>query len=159
MCLATGQRLKEVTNMPWEEIQDDIWTIPKSRTKNGLTHAVPLIGLAKKLLNKAKGKHDIWVYPSPLGLDQPVTIGTRNRKSVRVKTNISDFNPHDMRRTVETNLTKLGFFRFMADRLVNHIDGGVGKVYDRYDYLKEKKEAMTAWLEHLSKQIGPRLFD
>ncbi len=31
--------------------------------------------------------------------------------------------PHDLRRTVETNLTRMGFTRFIADRLVNHVAG------------------------------------
>jgi len=50
---------------------------------------------------------------------------------------------------VQTNLTKLGTQRFIADRLLNHISGGVGEVYDRYDYSKEKTEAMELWTAYL----------
>jgi len=156
MCLVTGQRLSEVNGMRWSEIQDDIWTIPNTRTKNGRTHTVPLSKLAIELLNDAKGNNPDWVYPSPKGLDKPVWIGTRSRRLVRDKTGITDFRPHDLRRTVETNITKLGHTRFIADRLLNHVEGGIGRVYDRYDYLKEKTEAMQAWSDHLTTLHGDK---
>lgn len=163
MCLSTGQRLREVSGMRWEEIdrledRKPVWTIPKTRTKNSRTHIVPLSTLSIRILTKAKGNSDTWVFPSPLGLDQPVTIGNRNRKSVRDKSDIDDFRPHDLRRTVQTNITKLGFPRFFADRLLNHVEGGVGQIYDQYDYSKEKTEAMNGWSERLSLQIGNKLF-
>jgi hypothetical protein len=74
--------------------------------------------------------------------------------SRETRTGISDFRPHDFRRTVEINITKPNYSHFIAGKIVNHIQGGVGKIYDRHDYLKEKTEALQTWSDHLSKLLG-----
>ena len=89
--------------------------------------------------------------------DKPVTISSRNRNYVRAKSSLNNVQFHDLRRTVETNLTKLGFTRFIADRLLNHVDGGVGGTYDRHDYLAEKTEAMNGWAGHLNNLVQQKL--
>ena len=38
----TGQRRTEVSGMRWDEINGDLWTIPKERLKQGRAHSVPL---------------------------------------------------------------------------------------------------------------------
>src|SRR5262249_54187253 len=54
-CLATGQRLGEVTGLTPNELDLDrkVWNIPAARTKNGHPHQVPLTALALKLLSDA----------------------------------------------------------------------------------------------------------
>ena len=83
--------------------------------------------------------------------------GNGNKKSsrnIRDVSGVKDFRSHDLRRTFATNLTQLGFSRFIVDRLLNHAEAGVGKVYDRHDYLKEKTEAAEAWGRHIEGIIG-----
>jgi hypothetical protein len=46
-------------------------------------------------------------------------------------------------------MTELGFTRFVVDRLLNHTEPGVGSVYDRYEYLREKRQALEVWAAHL----------
>lgn len=165
MCLATGQRLNEVARMEWAEIDGDLWTLPGSRTKNKRVHAVPLNALALELLDEQRDDHKTWVFPSPKGLDQPITNvgkavrGTNGNKkpskrNVRHLSGVADFTPHDLRRTFSTSITRLGFPRFIADRLLNHVEPGVGRVYDRYGYLKEKTEATQAWGRHVRSVLG-----
>ena len=163
MCLITGQRLNEVARMEWTEVDGILWTLPGARTKNKKTHVVPLNEKALDLLDKQRPLHDKWVFPSPIGIDQPVTNvwkavrGNGNKKSsrnIRDVSGVKDFRSHDLRRTFATNLTQLGFSRFIVDRLLNHAEAGVGKVYDRHDYLKEKTEAAEAWGRHLSALVG-----
>ncbi len=160
MCLATGQRLHEVTGLEWREIDGDLWTLPGARTKNKRLHIVPLNEMALGLLEQQRPLSDKWVFPSPKGLDQPITnvgkavSGTNGNKkpskrNIRALSGVKDFQPHDLRRTFSTGLTRLGFSRFIVDRLLNHTEPGVGRVYDRHDYLKEKTEAMDAWGRHL----------
>jgi hypothetical protein len=68
---------------------------------------------------------------------------------VRGKSGVKDFSAHHLRRTVATGITKLGFGRFIADRVLNHVEAGVGRRYDRHDYLKEKTQALEAWARHV----------
>jgi integrase len=44
MLLLTGQRLREVAGMAWDEIDLDkeLWTIPAGRMKAGITHVIPI---------------------------------------------------------------------------------------------------------------------
>ena len=52
--------------------------------------------------------------------------------------------PHDLRRTHGTFVTRLGFGRHAMNRIQNHVEGGIGSVYDRYGYADETKRIMEA---------------
>jgi integrase len=56
---------------------------------------------------------------------------------------------HDLRRTVRTGLSQLSVPPHIAELVIGHSIGGIVKVYDRYDYLTEKREALTRWADHL----------
>ena len=58
---------------------------------------------------------------------------------------VEDFRSHDLRRTCGANITGMGFPRFIMDRVLGHVEPGVGRRYDRHDYLREKKAALDAW--------------
>jgi integrase len=55
---------------------------------------------------------------------------------------------HDLRRTVRSGLSGLrvdGSHRIgsdIAERVLGHVVGGVRGIYDRYEYLDEKREAL-----------------
>src|SRR5262249_44196967 len=52
--------------------------------------------------------------------------------------------PHDLRRTHGSTITRLLGFggRAAMNRIQNHIEGGIGGVYDRYGYEQETREVM-----------------
>lgn len=143
--LVTGQRRSEVAGTPWQEIDGGLWTIPSARTKNKRVHAVPLSEFALELFEVQQGRHKTWAYPSPTRPDQPISSMSRAAAEVKKLSGVTDFRSHDLRRTMATECTKMGFSRFLVDRLLNHTDQGVGGVYDRHDYLKEKAEIADAW--------------
>jgi integrase len=53
LLMLTGQRREEVAGMTWTELSEDLvtWTIPGTRTKNGVPHLVPLSRPARELLH------------------------------------------------------------------------------------------------------------
>jgi hypothetical protein len=66
-------------------------------------------------------------------------------------------HPHDLRRTVASNVAALGVVR--EDRLAvfAHVVGDVhGAVYDKYERLREKRIALAAWERHLAELLGLR---
>ncbi len=74
---------------------------------------------------------------------------------------MGDIRPHDLRRTGATNLTgeELGFSRFIVSQVLNHSsDTGNGaavtSVYDRNEYLPEKRRALDAWALQLLQIVG-----
>lgn len=61
-----------------------------------------------------------------------------------------DFVPHDLRRTVATFLTgELNVPRLVVSKLLNHVEAGVTRMYDRASYDNEKKRALDAWARRL----------
>ena len=55
---------------------------------------------------------------------------------------------HDLRRTVATNLQKLGIRLEVTEAVLNHVSGsraGIVGVYQRHEYAAEKRAALDAW--------------
>lgn len=63
---------------------------------------------------------------------------------------------HDLRRTVRTGLSQLSVPPHIAELVIGHSIRGILKVYDRYDYLREKREALTRWSDHFLALVGER---
>jgi integrase len=65
---------------------------------------------------------------------------------------IAPFVVHDLRRTATTNLARLGIALPTVEKLLNHVSGsfgGVAGIYNRHDFLDEKKAALEVWAQHL----------
>jgi integrase len=61
---------------------------------------------------------------------------------------LADWRLHDLRRTAATGMARLGVSPPIIERILNHSTSSAGplaKVYQRYDYAKEKREALNAW--------------
>ncbi|MEY0164830.1 integrase, partial [Providencia rettgeri] len=61
------------------------------------------------------------------------------------------FTARDLRRTCKTLMGEIGISKEIRDRIQNHALNDVSsKHYDRYDYLNEKRVALTKWEEKLN---------
>ena len=59
---------------------------------------------------------------------------------------------HDLRRTVATNLQRLGVKLEVTEAVLNHVSGsraGIVGVYQRHEYAAEKRAALEAWGRYL----------
>ena len=66
----------------------------------------------------------------------------------------------DIRRTFRSNLPKIGVSRDLAERLLNHVSGArneLDEIYDRYDYLDEKRQALARWEARLAALMPQKL--
>lgn len=153
--LCTGQRKGEVLAMCWEDISYESdgywWTIPAAVSKNGRAHRVPLDSLVLDLIGKPKPEQSGPVFESTRRPGRPV-VATAPAHALRDEfapgrlfSNLKPFTPHDLRRTVATALSCLGYPRLTLMKVLNHTDRSVSAVYDRYSYDKEKREALTRW--------------
>lgn len=57
----------------------------------------------------------------------------------------SGWTIHDIRRTVRSKFAELRVPREVARKIMNHEDGKVDRVYNRHEYLVEKREALELW--------------
>ena len=62
-----------------------------------------------------------------------------------VKHGLPHFTTHDFRRTARTHLAALGVDPHVAERCLNHKLKGVEGIYNRHDYLDERKAALETW--------------
>src|SRR5262249_46553583 len=68
---------------------------------------------------------------------------------VRRDAGLLDIRLHDLCRTLRTGLAELGVSFEVAERVLNHAMPGLQAVYNRHNYLAEKRAALTLWAEHV----------
>lgn len=157
--LVTAQRKGEIISAEWAEfdLDNQMWTIPASKAKNGLAHRVPLSPLALQILAAIRNasSHERWLFPSPRG-QSCVTAPSIDHAVRRTRDHlgISDFTPHDLRRTAASGMTSLGISRLVVQKILNHAEPGVTAVYDRHSYDREKRDALLLWATHLNHITG-----
>jgi len=156
--LMTAQRGGEVASMTWRDIDLDNgwWTIPAERSKNRRSHRVPLTAPASALLTELRdhsGDSD-WVFPSPTRSGRHIKNVQKAAQRVREASGVTDFVLHDLRRTAASHMTSIGISRLVVSKILNHVEQGITRVYDRYSYDGEKKQALDEWGDHLMKIVG-----
>jgi integrase len=151
MLLICGQRSGETRKMKWDDISDGIWTIPEEDTKAGRRHRIPIPYLAMDILKSIKpisGASD-FVFSSPVLNNEPIAWLQKASGRVKKNSGVEDFRLHDLRRTTATYLASLKTERTVLGKILNHKglagDNQVTAVYDAFDYMKEKKEALNKW--------------
>jgi len=152
----TGQRREEVNQMTWDEIDLDqrIWTLPASRAKNGRRHIVHLSEQAIAVLSQPhRGQTYIFSNTS-----KPYQRFNRSKRRLDALSGVNDWVLHDLRRTCVSGMARLGVAPHVADKILNHQSGtisGVAAVYQRHEFLAERKEALERWGNHVGK-LGTR---
>jgi integrase len=151
----TGQRREEVARLNWQElnIKQRIWTIPKTRTKNGKAHVVHLSDQAIAVLKRVDQRGPL-VF-SLLGT-KPFQEFSRAKSLLDQISGVTGWRLHDLRRTCVSGMARLGVAPHVADKILNHQAGtisGVAAVYQRHDFLAERKKALEIWGAHVGKLL------
>ena len=164
MLILTGQRLREVAGMHWNEVDLDAgqWVIPGHRTKNGRDHLCPLSPQAVAILTtrfpdkKArKGLSFTTNQKTPIAgfskVKQRLDLGFLGGLSRLSEGELAIPLPwvfHDLRRTFSTNSQALGFPIEHTEACLNHVSGkrgGLAAIYQLHEYQPEKVAVMAAW--------------
>jgi len=159
----TGQRSGEVCGMRRGEIDLDRaqWILPANRTKNGLTHVVPLSLAAMEIVERAlKRAGDEAEAPLFTRVGEPIESNAiAHAVRLKLQNTKERWTPHDIRRTVATGMAGLGIAPHIIEAVLNHISGfkaGVAGVYNRNTYEPEKRRALDIWAEHLDAIVTGR---
>ena len=65
---------------------------------------------------------------------------------------------HDLRRTCASGMQKLGIALPVIEKILNHTSGsfaGIVGIYQRHEFLDEKRSALDAWARHIQALIDP----
>ncbi len=148
--ILTGQRGGELAALRWSDVDftRTLWEVPGARFKSGRGHVVPFSPWVERLLvaRRAERPDDDYVLEGGRGVAARAGIGPAFT--------VRDFQPHDLRRTCATGLARLGVPRFLIARVLGHTDASVTGIYDRFEYLDEKRDALTKWAAHVARVVG-----
>ena len=153
----TLQRRSEVAEMQWLEIDLDKaqWTLPAERSKSKRAHIVPLskpaVQIIKSLPRYLGGPY---VFTTTEGM-RPVSGFSKMKVRLDQAAYVKDWRLHDLRRTGRSEMARLKVDDVVAERVLNHVPRGLAKVYNQYQYLDEKREALNLWARELEKITKP----
>jgi integrase len=152
----TGQRREEVARMTWDELDlaRMLWTLPKSRTKNAKEHVVHLSKASSAVLKRVE-RGPQFVF-SILGT-KPFQEFSKAKRRLDQLSNVTGWRLHDLRRTCVSGMARLGVAPHVADKILNHQAGtisGVAAVYQRHDFLSERRQALDLWGAHVGAMLN-----
>lgn len=155
-CIHTaGQRPWEImtnTKSNWD-MKGRILTVPPEISKTGDYHVIPLSATATGILEEMEKRYPESDFLFPADTAEGHLLSAEYGKQLRKfceRESFNKFTPRDIRRTFKTLAGDMGISTEMRDRLQNHKRPGVSaKHYDRYDYLKEKREIIEEWEQRL----------
>lgn len=135
------------------DLEAGLWRLPAERTK---TEAAITIPLATQVVESLRELHRLsesseWLLPARKAQDRMlphIHENTLNVALAKVKPNMPDIEPfciHDFRRTARTHLAALGIESHIAERCLNHKPKGIEGIYNRHDYLDERRDALRLW--------------
>jgi integrase len=157
--LATCVRRNEAAQAVWSEFNDDltIWTIPAARMKTSRPHLVPLPALVRDLLR---------ALPRLAWSDRVFSVDGRRplggfshlkRKVdaalVADDVTLAPWRLHDIRRSAVSWMAGEKIDIAVADLLLAHgisSLSSVGAIYQQFQWIEERREALTRWTKFLS---------
>ena len=158
LLLLTAQRLNEVAQMQWSEIDPNngLWIIAADRTKSGRETEVPLSSLALEILDDLPRFTDGDSVFSTTNGQRPVSGFSRMKTRSDELSGVTGWRLHDLRRSARTGLAELGVPEIIAELVLNHAPRGtLTKIYNRHEYATEKRDALERWANRLREITEP----
>ena len=160
LLITLGVRKSELCCAKWEEFEIDkaLWYLPDGRSKTGAPITIPLPKQALAWLNELtmRACGSDYVFPARRASKKPhMGDDTLNRaissmfgheagrkvQPVNLMGDMKPFSPHDLRRTFRSLAASQGIAGHVAERCLNHKLKGVEGIYDRHDYIEERRLA------------------
>jgi integrase len=143
LLIVTLARTSEVRLAPFVEFEGDIWSLPGSRTKNGLARRIPLVGEAVKVVEHCRRQ-------SPNGLLFPAYKGqaiSDAAMATLMKRSGYKTRPHGFRATFRTWVEEQTETPFeVKEAALGHVvDSQTVGAYQRSDRLQKRRLLLEKW--------------
>ena len=158
--LLTATRRNEAVYAKRSEITDTEWTIPAARYKTKLDHLIPLSDMA--VAQTRAGPLNLGVTTQSANAFIFTTNGKaigglgRHKRAIDEASGVTGWWTHDLRRTARSLMSRAGVPSDHAERCLGHVIGGVRGVYDRHEYLEEKRRAFEALAAQIERIVNPQ---
>ena len=155
--ILTAVRSGEARQAKWQEIDFDkqVWVIPASRMKTGVTHRVPLASQTVALLEglKQQNHNSKYVFPSPKA---GTVLTDMALTSILRKANAKSDTPdrvataHGFRSSFRDWASENGYPEHVAESALAHqIKNSVVRAYHRTDLLELRRTMMQDWADFI----------
>ncbi|HWN51457.1 MAG TPA: tyrosine-type recombinase/integrase, partial [Xanthobacteraceae bacterium] len=130
------------------------WKLSSHRTKNAKSHEVHLSEPVIAVLNRTKERGKFIFSRSGDSSFQDFSLAKRQLDKL---SGVTGWRLHDLRRTCVSGMARLGIAPHVADKILNHQAGtisGVAAIYQRHDFLAERREVLETWGTHVRQIIA-----
>lgn len=163
LLLTTGARLNEIAGLRWTELGDpdeQVRALPDVRAKGGEPTVNPLSDLTLAILDTVpciKGQDLLFTTNgttpvSGFGYAKEALDRLMEAELARSGLTLKPWRTHDLRRTARTLLSRAEVPADIAERVLDHAIGGTRAIYDRWDFVAQKREAvakLATMIEHI----------
>jgi len=151
--LLTACRRSDATGMMWSEIDGEIWVIVAARYKTARDHVIPLSGAARAIID-AQAAQAIIVSQSASG---PRVFPGRHGAALSTGRNagLAPWTVHDLRRTSRSLMSRAEVRPDIAERVLGHAIPGIRGVYDRHEFIAEKRDALERLAALIDRIVNP----
>jgi integrase len=152
--LLSACRRNEAAQMPWNELDGDVWTLPAPRSKNNREQVLPLSPLALSILARLPritGSKHVFTFDGK----HAFANFSKSKASFDKECGVTGWTLHDLRRTARSLMSRAGVSADIAERCLGHTIGGVRGTYDRHAYFDEKKRGFEALASLVERIVNP----
>lgn len=149
LLICFGARTQEVrlSKVSEWDLESMVWTCPKSHSKNGKEIARPIPeSLKSYLVSLIEQSKDGYLLGE---LKQAPAVSAWAATLPRKLGHSEEWRLHDLRRTFATHLNDSGIEPHIIEQLLGHSIKGVAGIYNRAQYLEQKRVALELWLAKL----------
>ncbi len=169
IALWTGARTGEICAAEWKDIDFEKATWHLKATKNGTERFVQLSKQCIEHLKLLPNLDSLYIFPS-FRTGKPIAQKTLTETKwvLRGKDRATNYNlqphqlwpedmedwsPHDLRRTLRTNLSRFGCPTDVAEAVLGHSKKGIEGTYNLHTYENECAIWLQKWADYLEKLL------
>jgi integrase len=154
--LLTAQRRGAVVRMKWTDLTPtSVWEIATEPREKGNADAVKLpekaLAIIQALPRFAKNP---FVFAASRS-NGPLNGFNKRKVAFDHACGVTDWTVHDLRRTARSLMSRAGVSDEHAEHTLGHKLQGVRKVYNRYDFFKEKSDALATLAALIERIVNP----
>jgi integrase len=145
LCLLTAQRSRKVAAMKWADISPDgEWTIATAPREKNTAESLILPKMALEIVGvQDQLGENPHVFPARIGNGPFNSFGPAKMKFRAKLPGTPQWQVHDLRRTARSLMSRAGVPSEHAERVMGHAIRGVEGVYNRFEYKREKADALA----------------
>ena len=168
--LLTGQRKGEWAEATRSAVntEQNLLEIPRAKYKGRRDHIVPMSDPVWEIFQRLPvfEGNDYYLFSTMQGRTPVSGFSTAKRRldgfllkgmkeaALPDGVELTPYRVHDFRVTCETRLATLGFNQEIRDAVLGHAKPGLQKIYNKHDYLQEKRAALAAYGNHILDLCG-----